>query len=125
MLVIMVMEQVSNALYPLPINVDPTDYHQLAAYMKHVAVGKLMIVYAGWILGSFVCGILIGIITRDTSKGSSIIAGALLLCTGIVNLFLYPHPDWFRILAVLSFIPFTYLGHIIANQLSPTKTKVY
>ena len=117
MLIIMGMEKVSAILYPLPEGVDPTDYHQLAAYMEHVPIGALQFVLAGWTLGSFFCGLIIGLIIKSKSKIPTIIAGVLLLSTAIVNLFLYPHPTWFRVVSVFVFIPAAYIGHWLANQL--------
>lgn len=119
-LMAMVGEVASRKVYPLPNGTDPHEYHQLAAYMEEAPSGSFLIVLAGWVVGTLLCGLLIGIITRRKAKDPSIVAGVLLLSAAVTFLFLYPHPNWFRILAILTFIPVVYIGHWLGNKITAT-----
>lgn len=110
-LVIAGVEWLSALRYPLPKGLDIADYRAMAAYIANLPTGALINVLVGWALGSMVCGFFIRIISKSKSKTPAYLAGLVLLTTGIVNTFTYPHPVWFMVIGVLLFIPCTLLGH--------------
>lgn len=110
-LVIYGVEWLSSLRYPLPKDLDIANHQAMTAYIAHLPKGALINVLVGWALGSIVCGFLIRIISKSSSKTAAYLAGLLLMTTGIVNIFMYPHPIWFIVIGVLLFIPCTLLGH--------------
>jgi len=114
--VFMVVEGLSKRLYPYPAGLDPQDHHAMAAYITKLPSTALLVVLLGWVAGSLICGFVIGVLSRSSAKTPSYIAGLFLTVSGIVNLFMFPHPIWFVIMGTTVFIPFTLLGHIMVPR---------
>jgi hypothetical protein len=74
------------------------------------------LVLAGWVLGSFLCGFVIKWISKSYNKTLPIIAGSILTLSAVANFFAIPHPIWFIVVGLLSFIPSTLLGFKIYNN---------
>lgn len=110
-LIISGVEWLSSLRYPLPKGLDIANHQAMTEYVSHLPKGALINVLAGWALGSIVCGFLIRIISKSSGKTAAYLAGLLLMTTGIVNIFMYPHPLWFIVIGVVLFIPCTLLGH--------------
>jgi hypothetical protein len=116
-LIFMAFEALKNRLYPIPANVDRANHQQMEAFVNTLPLAALLLDLAGWIVGSFLCGIVVRLITRTPAQTSAYIAGLFLMTAGIVDIFILPHPVWFIILGLLTFIPFTLLGHFTAGKM--------
>jgi hypothetical protein len=68
-------------------------------------------VLAGWITGSFLCGLLIRLISRSSDKKLPFIAGIVLTLSAVTNFYLLPHPTWFIVVGLLVFVPSALAGH--------------
>ncbi|HRO44057.1 MAG TPA: hypothetical protein PL009_14575 [Flavipsychrobacter sp.] len=115
-LLFMGFESIIERLYPLPHGTDRADHAAMEAYVKTLPSTALILVLAGWAVGSFICGLLIRIIARSADKTPAYIAGLFLTTAGIVDIFMVPHPIWFIIIGILLFIPFTLIGHSLYRK---------
>ena len=106
-------EAINSKLYPMPKGIDRGDHEAMSAYMESLPNQAFINVLMGWLIGSFICGMLIRLISRSSDKTPSYIAGLFLTTAGIVDIFTLPHPLWFAVAGIIVFIPFTLLGHII------------
>jgi hypothetical protein len=116
MLIFMVFEKINSGRFPLPSGVDPADHEAMSVYARTLPSSALITVLAGWATGSFICGLLIRIISKSADKIPAYIAGLFLTTAAIVDLLLLPHPIWFIIAGILVFIPMTLLGHAVYRQ---------
>ncbi len=114
--VFMGAEQVGEMLYPLPVGLDPADHEAMSAHAEALPVGALVVMLLGWAAGSCGCGVVTRVVSGSRSPVAAYIAGLFLMTAGIVNLFLLPHPIWFRIVGMLVFIPMTLAGHYLAGM---------
>ena len=105
MLVISIVESLNTKLYPLPKDIDIADREAMQTYISSLPTTALIIVLAGYVLGSFVCGLLIRIISKSDDKIPVYLAGLGLTTAGSVNAFSFTHPWWFMVLSVIIFIP--------------------
>lgn len=112
-MIFMGFERILDALYPAPKVVDISDYVAKTNYEINLPNSALLLNILGWIIGSFICGLVIKIIDHSNSKTPAYIAGLFLMSAGIVAIFAYPHPIWYYILSMIVFIPFSILGHSI------------
>lgn len=112
------VEKINQNIYPLPEGIDAHDHHAMANYVANLPRRALLFDLVGWILGSLICGYLIGFIDQTNNKIPAYIGGLFLTTSGIVDLILMPHPMWFIIISMAVFIPFTLLGHTIAPHKS-------
>src|SRR5690606_7505695 len=103
--VISIIESLKTNLYPLPKGMDIADREAMQAYISSLPATALIIVLIGYVLGSFVCGLLIRIISKSDDKTPAYLAGLGLTTAGIVNAFSFSHPWWFLVLSVIIFIP--------------------
>lgn len=116
--VIMVVEQASSRLFPMPVDFVQRPHAEQEALFRSLPPGAFLMVLLGWILGAFVCGLVIGVVSRSAQKTPSYLAGLLLTMGGIVNVFTIWHPIWMVVGAFVVFIPMTLLGHLIAQRLT-------
>lgn len=93
--VVIVVEIISHKIYPLPENVDPNDYEQMAVLLKNAPVGSLLIVAFGHLIGMFV-GVTISLKIQKEIAAAYVVGGLFLILT-IGNLFMLPHQTWFKI----------------------------
>jgi hypothetical protein len=116
MLIFMVFEKINSGRFPLPPGVDPADHEAVTAYAQTLPSSTFITLLAGWATGSFICGLLIRIISKSADKIPAYIAGLFLTTAAIVDLILLPHPMWFIVAGIVVFIPMTLLGHAAYRQ---------
>jgi hypothetical protein len=116
MFIISVTESLNAKLYPLPKGIDIADRQAMQVYISSLPKTALIIVLAGWAIASFVCGLLIRMISKSDDKTPAYLAGLLLMTAGIVNMFSYENPLWFVIIGVLIFIPLTLYGFTMIRK---------
>ncbi len=122
--VIMAMEGFSSLAYPLPEGVDPADPESLAAYMPLMPVGAFLIVLVGWGLAALVGGWIASRLAFSRPVLSGLIAGAVLLLGGVVNMVSLSHPWWFVTVAVPLFPLCALLGASAAVRSRPVRGKM-
>lgn len=104
---IIVVERLSHALYPPPADIDLNDKEALKAYLGSVPVGALLFVAAAWMIGTFGGGMLATYIAQESAVTYCIIIGGLVLVGTVMNLISIHHPAWFVILSVVAIIATT------------------
>lgn len=100
-------------MIPPEIDLDLADPYSVRAYMASLTPAMFAVVLAGYAVGSFGAGLVIGKIAESTSNAIPIIVGAILTLGWVMNLIWLPHPMWVAILGFFMFIPFTILGKSI------------
>jgi hypothetical protein len=113
--IIMAVEGLSAKLFPLPLGVDPRNPESLKAVMAHMPAGALLLVAAGWFLGTFAGAWVAARIAGRAPLVHGLILGVLFLAGAIANLLAIPHPVWFWVLSVALFLPAAYLGAKLAT----------
>jgi len=98
-------------VHPTPTSFDFNDSIAVQAFYDDQPLRFWLIVLLGWVVGSFLCGLLIKWISRSEFKKLPIIAGVILTLSSLANFFVLPHPTWFMIVSIFCFIPATLAGH--------------
>jgi hypothetical protein len=113
--VVGVTELVGMSVFPPPVKIDPNNAESLAAAMKVLPIGALVMVVLAWGLGAF-CG---AWVSTRISPGRQVIFGyifgGLFLLATLVNLMGMPHPAWMWIVGLLEIFPLAYLGARLAT----------
>ncbi|MCH5684341.1 hypothetical protein LWM68_08715 [Niabella sp. W65] len=107
----LIIETISASLHRVPANFDFRDSIAVKTFYQNQPISLWLLVLAGWIVGSFLCGFLIKWISNNDNKKLPIIAGCILMLSAIANFFSLPHPSWFIIVGLIVFIPSTLLGY--------------
>ena len=82
---IIVVQMIGHALYPLPPGIDFGDPAAVAIMMFEVPAGALHFVILSYVIGAFG-------------------GGALVLVGTVLNLFAIPHPTWFAVSAIVGIV---------------------
>lgn len=106
-----IAETINASLHPAPTNLDYKDSIAVKAFYENQPLSMWLLVLAGWIIGSLLCGLLIKIITKNDNRKLPIIAGIILTLSAVSNFFSLPHPTWFIVIGLIVFIPSTLFGH--------------
>ncbi|QDV40473.1 hypothetical protein Enr13x_02790 [Stieleria neptunia] len=108
----MALVSLSHAVYPLPDGIDPNDFE---AFRDHVQAngmptGALLIVLVAHAGGSFVSGLVCGLIAKRTWYIAAAALGVLWMCGGITMLMMLPAPMWFAVADTVLYVPVALLG---------------
>jgi hypothetical protein len=115
-LVIVVVEMICHAIYPLPQDVNPLDPQSLKSAMAGMPVGALVGVVLAWILGA-----LAGSFTAAKIAGSGGLlpglgVGIFLLLASVLNMAVLPHPVWVWAAALILIPTASVLGTRLAGR---------
>jgi len=109
--VFLIAETINSILHPTPPTLDYKDSVAVRTFYENQPLSLWLLVLAGWIIGSALCGYLIKLISKCENKKLPIFAGSILTLSAIANFFSLPHPTWFIIVGLIIFIPSTILGY--------------
>jgi hypothetical protein len=115
-LIFIVFELIGSTVYPTPVGFDYNDPAAMQSFVDTLPFGALMLVLAGYITGSFVCGFVLAKFARNERKILPLIAGAILTLAGFANVMNIKHSLWFSVLVLVVFIPFVLLGYKLVRK---------
>jgi hypothetical protein len=110
-IVMTIFEFVNSFFYPLPEGLDIYDQAQVKAFTASLPWTAYILVFLGWVAGSFKAGCVTTYLAREEKYRLSFLVGILLTILGILNNMLIGHNVVFSVVALPMFILFTYLGH--------------
>jgi hypothetical protein len=116
--IIMIVEMLNSYNIKPPTPEVMRDTEKLREYMASGSALAYGVVLFGYILASFVAGFIVTKISRQVSRGIAmpIVVGVLLTLLGITNHIMLPgQPVWFMAASLISFIPFSLIGHRFAR----------
>ena len=116
-LVVSIAEAGAHKLFPPPPGLDMTDFNQVKRFVASLPVSALLVVLAGWLIGTFLGTWLASRIGRSRVPGY--VVGGLLLAAGIANAVLIPQPIWFSIVSFVVYIGMTLLGARVGAATAP------
>ena len=63
-----IAETINSSLHPIPSNLDFKDYNAVKLFYESQPISLWLLVLMGWIIGSFLCGVLIKMISKNENK---------------------------------------------------------
>jgi len=108
--VITAIDGISSLVYKLPDGADPNDREALRAAMAKMPAAALLIVLAGWLIGTGAGAWVAAIVAGRARIVHAMVIGSLSLLAGVANIVLLPHPVWFIVAGVAGVFPAAYLG---------------
>lgn len=120
--VIMVVQQINLALFPLPEWVDVNNPEHLTQIMANLPLGALLMVELSYLLGSLAAGVVLAKTTKRHSLKLILVVGAVLTLAGMANLLAVPHPVWLAILTTVTYIPAVWFASRVVNRNTNTNT---
>jgi len=99
-LVIIAAEALNHWLYPLPVDLDPSDNVAMSAYTFALPLPVRLMYVAGWFAGTF-AGAWLNLRIVDWRWGGWIIA-LLVIADGVARNFEFAEPLWMQAAAVLA-----------------------
>ncbi len=114
-LTIMLFQWISHTVWPPPEGLDTENSAALAEHLKDAPLASLLLVVAGYIVGTF-DGVFLGCLIGTAKRYIyAVVIGGLMLVGTITTLIMIPHPIWFTI-SVLAGIP---LAAWLATRVAP------
>lgn len=121
--VIMLVEAVSAAFYPLPEGVDPYDRDALAELIGSMPTGALVFVLLAWACGALAGAATAGRIGRPRGAACAWAVGGLIALLTVVNLLLVPHPWWFWSAGPAAVVGATWIGARLGAAPAPLSVR--
>lgn len=103
-LVVMGAEGVNARIHPLPAGVDLSDTNAMKQFVASLPASGFLLVLAGWFLGALLGGWVAARVARRSPMAHSMIVAVLLLCGGVANMLMLPHPAWVWIVGLALFL---------------------
>jgi hypothetical protein len=95
-------------LHPLPPDIDvfkPESAELLKVHATKAPAAAMLAVVASHAVGAFVAGLLAALIAKTNKLRAALIAGAILLLFGMLNIISIPSPLWFVAFDLLIYLP--------------------
>jgi MFS family permease len=105
------IQGLGSILHPFPKDLNMQDPEAVKEYVKTLPASALVLVLAGYMLGSLVAGLVVGKVSKSPKRTLPLITGIILTAGAIANLAMLPHPVWFMVINVIIYIPFVLAGH--------------
>jgi hypothetical protein len=116
---VMAFEYVGGFIFQHPA-LDMKDPKTVSNMMASMPIAAFLWILLGHIVSSYIGGLVATFISGRNSMNPALIVGSALLVGGIMNLIMIPyHPLWFMIADVLVYLPFAWLGYIMAKKKIP------
>ena len=116
--IISLCEYITGKIFPFPPEIQYKDKETIRAFMENASVINYLMILFGYILGCFGGGFVASLINGKEHFQPAIIVGAILLVSGIMNIFQLPgQPSWFIITCLIIYIPSSFVGFIIAKRI--------
>lgn len=93
-----------------------TDREAIRAIVAGAPIGSLLVVIAGWALGSVVGGWLTVRLAGRSGVAHAVVLGVLLTCAGVANNLALPPPLWFWAVSLVVLLPSAYFGARLAAR---------
>lgn len=90
----------------------------LKQFMANLPTSAYLPVYLGYVLGSFIGGMITMKLSKNQNSLMVILLGCILTLAGAFNFFIFlpGQPLWFVILSLLSYLPFVWFGKKIISR---------
>jgi hypothetical protein len=113
-IIVFIGDATTHKLNPANDNLNEMDKETLKAYIEGMPMYVMIIMVLFWLIAAFVGGLVSGKVNKAQWKNVSLITGGILLAATLLNLFMYPHPAWMWIVALVLIVPAAYLGGKLA-----------
>lgn len=117
---IVLSEQISGLIYPMPADIDPTNMDAINGFMRNGAsIEMFWVVLLGYAFGTFAGGFTASWFEKlqTVRLRAALITGGILMAFGLMNLFVIYHPIWFWISSLLIYLPAAWLGGQLAMRI--------
>lgn len=115
--VILLLEMIGHAIYPMPAGMHDATPEQLGPIMKSMPQGALVLVVLGWAVGVFAGALVAGLLSRALRP--PLVVGIVILAATVAMFFYVPHPAWVMAAGVALPLPLAYAAAKIAMRKRP------
>lgn len=118
-LTVMLFQWISHAVWPPPEGLDPNDSAALVEHLKAAPLGSLILVVAGYVVGTF-DGVFLGCFIGTAKRYIyAVVIGGLILVGTISTLIMIPHPIWFSASSLIGIPVAAWLATVLAPAPKP------
>ncbi|MEI9887281.1 MAG: hypothetical protein WDN08_12405 [Rhizomicrobium sp.] len=114
----MIMESLSVTLFPLPPGIDLSKSGASAGYVDAMPLGAKLLTLFGWAGASYLGAALATRLAHWPTMLPGLVAGAVTLLAGVLNLAMIPHPWWMWLFGIAAL---TAPAYYVARQAAPKR----
>ena len=113
---VMLFQWISHTVWPPPEGLNTKDSAALAEHLKVAPLGSLILVVAGYIVGTF-DGVFLGCFIGSAKRYIyAVVIGGLVLIGTISTLIMIPHPIWFAASSLVGIPVAAWLATVVAPR---------
>jgi len=100
----------------VPLGLNLSDPDTLAKGLKLMPARFFVMLLANYAIDSFIAGIIATLISKRTTMRPAIVVGIVLTLAGLYNDIYLPHPTWFTVTNLLTYLPMAFLGYLVVRK---------
>lgn len=120
-IVVYFIQSISISLFPLPKDLNPRDMNAMKEHVATLPPLAFILVLLAHFFGALAGAAIGSKIASSSQFKLSMIIGVFMLIMGIINLFTIPHPVWFMIADMFTYLPGAFIGFKIYQRYMPTQ----
>jgi hypothetical protein len=114
--VVFLVEAIGSSLLSMVTGIEPITAQGAAALASVRPTESLLVVVLAYVLGPLSGGYIAARLAPTKRYYHAIAVGAVQLVFGVITLALFPHPEWFWIATLVTFIPAAVAGAALARR---------
>ena len=121
-MVMFFIQSISNSLFPIPQDIDPKDMDAMKAHVATLPPLAFILVLLSHFFGALAGAAIGSKVASSHQFKISMFIGAFMLIMGILILLIKPHPVWFMVVDMFTYLPGALLGYTIYQRFMPNYT---
>ena len=114
--VIFLTEMINSMNIVMPKDLDMNNRDAMRAWMETLPLSAYLVVLGGYVLASVIGSLVATLIAGRTGARQGMIVGLLLTLANVANLMMLPQPFWFAVVSCVIYLPFAYIGFLLARK---------
>lgn len=111
------IQYISQQVYPSPEGMDFNNMNAVKEFIASLPSSAFLLLLVSYAVGSLIGGMISALLVKERRITTALITGAIFLIFGGMNLIMIPHPAWFAIVSSAIYLPFAFIGGIVALRI--------
>ncbi len=118
-MVVFFIQSISHSLFPMPPDLDSSDTSAMKEHIATLPPLAFILVLLSHFLGALAGAAIGSKVASSHQFKLSMFVGVFMLIMGVITLVAIPHPAWFMVVDMFTYLPGAFIGYKIYQRLMP------
>jgi hypothetical protein len=120
-MVVFFIQSVSSSLFPMPQDLNPSDTEAMKEYVATLPPLAFILLLLSHFFGALAGAAIGSKVASSQQFRISMFIGAFMLLMGVINLTMIPHPAWFMVADMFTYLPGAFIGYKVYERFMPNQ----